>query len=475
VKFWLVGLACALAVTLALVGSSRTQAQAPAPNAASVDALWARIYPVFAHDRCSNCHGRVRSFAGFIYSVTPETHPGGDARGGDDPVVDCGDCHHQTEAIKKAWKFTAPESMEWADKSADVVCTIEAAQVRAWNEAAGGSEASRAGSWLHHLYTDPIIDSAWLGRAGGGRDEPEPGVKSDLPRPPLSKPEFLAAAAAWVNAGAPCRPTGSISQLESFSANYTTPFPIAADAKAAISTSGRREVLVVRNADGTAQADVRGSGHDRKVVTYTQPTERGVCHVTMIDTTDWTTIAPTGGKASITTRVEDGAYELNFVVPDVPAGPAVTVDVQDILKRVAQGDSLADVGKPLSDDKGDTTRMTSRHRLMSDCGLPAIDQTDEPVTVSWPVWQFTVRCPREIPPDGGTIRCDPREPGKKGTMTGQMIRRVFAVDDAADPQTWLGTSSPIGTGVVDMGNVFGKQKEIPVTVTTTWSLSLGQK
>jgi hypothetical protein len=170
----------------------------------------------------------VRHYPGFTHSVTPDTHPGGAVGAGlPDPVVDCTDCHdgpkhhNAAGAEEGAWKFTAPPNMEWAGLGEEEVCIMQAAEARLKNRAAGGESATTKDSYLHHVTTDPLIEQAFHGRAGGARDANDP----DLPKPPLSYGDFKAGAQAWIDAGAPCRATGSLSHYEENDAAYEHPAP----------------------------------------------------------------------------------------------------------------------------------------------------------------------------------------------------------------------------------------------------------
>jgi len=148
--------AIACMALLALVGpGARTRAQTPAipqpPAETSADELFKKIFPVFEHPRCANCHGVVEHYPGFTRSVTPDTHPGGAVGAGlPDPVVDCTDCHdgpqhHNavTGQEEGAWQFTAPPNMEWAGLGEEEVCVMQAAEVRLRNNAAGANPRPR--------------------------------------------------------------------------------------------------------------------------------------------------------------------------------------------------------------------------------------------------------------------------------------------------------------------------------------------
>ena len=81
--------ALAAAATRGVTSAQGVPARPPLGNSPDVNELFSRIYPVFSHARCVNCHGVVQSFPGNIRSVTGDTHPGeeqGDAR----VAADCG-------------------------------------------------------------------------------------------------------------------------------------------------------------------------------------------------------------------------------------------------------------------------------------------------------------------------------------------------------------------------------------------------
>ena len=457
-------------VTLALSVLVRTQApvQTPVPTP-DVDKLFARIYPVFAHDRCANCHGRVKSYPGLIRSVTGKTHPGGEVvEDTKNPTwVSCGSgsCHDATRQISDEWQFTAPDQMSWADKSEQVVCAIEAVQVLQKNASAGGAEPTRKGSYLHHLATDALIDQAWHGRAGGARDpDDHPSPQDDLPSPPLSKAEFLAAAADWVNAGAPCRSTVSIHQVETFAANYGFPF-VGTDGKTTVSESARREVNILRNPDGTAIAEVESSGHSTMITTYHTTGKSGPCTVTMTVLGDWLKTAPASTAADLKIKVEKDRYEISFTAPFDAAKSGSPPAPQDLIKpnRNLFDDLAAGV-----DLNGDTTKSSGSSRMENDCGIPNINDTDDPIEATWPPWDFTIRCPKQFADADGEMRCDPLEPAKTGKITGVMTRTVIGNKDGADPQSWLNVSWA-GTSRGDNG------QPLPITVTTRWNVRLAPK
>ena len=234
-------------------------------------------------------------------------------------------------------------------------------------------------------------------------------------------------------------------------------------------TSARRELSILRGPDGTTLVETEGSGHDTKITTYTATANGRLCHVTMKNDTDWIKIAPVTTAADLKIKVENSRYEIAFTAPFDQEKPPPTVTPQDLAAQASGTvqQFLRNLGDVVKDQKGDTTKMTASNSLESDCGLPAVNDVDDPIETTWPPWQFTIRCPATIAQKDGRIQCDPLEPGKKRTVSGTMIRTVVgSAADAAEPQSWL-EISPIGTGRGDGGN-------IPITVTTKWRLTLGQ-
>ena len=200
-KIWLVTISLGFAISVALTASPPASGAAQgAGTVPDVDKLFSRIYPVFVHDRCANCHGTIKAYPGLIRSVTNDTHPGGviDAFDPKDGfALECGMCHDASKEIEKEWQFSAPDSMAWAGKNEEQVCAIEATQVLLMNGRAGGipRRAARAATCITSRQT---CSSTRRGRAGPA----EPAVPKNIlrrticPFRRLGKRAFLDAAAA---------------------------------------------------------------------------------------------------------------------------------------------------------------------------------------------------------------------------------------------------------------------------------------
>jgi hypothetical protein len=390
-----------------------------APNS---DQLFAKIYPVFTHPRCANCHGVVQHYPGVIYSVTAETHPGGEVRDYPDrppEAISCvtAGCHDAPE-VEKAWKATAPPDMEWAGMNEEQLCALEAAQVRLKNRAAGG--AGREGSYLYHLGSDPLVLQSFGGRAGGARQE-----NPDLPTPPLKYQEFIAGAADWVSAGAPCRATGTIAQHEENDSAYEHPTP---GGKIAVEQHGRRDVNVVRHADGSATATIVASGSSQIVST----TFADGCVIITTQRDSWKRIGPPQVPARFDVQVRPGDYTIHFVLP------------------------------------ADTTQELQTITETNTCGASNLVVPASTVELTWKPWSFTIHCPTEFPNTDGSLGCIPTEPHDTGAATGIMHVTVIGASDASEPRSWL-YRSPMPTARTDTG------EGLPVHVKTIYAMRVDRK
>ena len=411
-----------LAVGLALAGNAASvateaQARGPVPQAArpaaDVDELFGRLYPVFVHPRCANCHGIVVEPPGDDNSVTKESHPAAEK---DDPErgADCGSCHDASEDIAKAWGL-APPHLRWAGRDADAICAIQASEVRRRNTRAGGNGAGRTGSYLHHLNHDSLITQAWDGKAGGalGPDEKK------LPTPLPGRTQFLEDAAKWVNAGAPCRTTGLVTQSETFSSSYGFPIPGGADGRITVNETAKREVIVRRRSDGRISAEVDMSGSQTFVSVIHVQTDRGRCTATSTTTDDWSRSSPRTVDAGLKVSVDKSGYTIAVVVPE--------------------------------------TKTTTRQTIVeaNDCGFPTHNSADT-LELTWPEWTIDIECPSTVP--DGDVFCLPFEPQVLGAANG-LIRRHVA--NRGEPTPWL-IESPAATNRADTGTA------LPVDVKITW-------
>src|SRR5262249_5549431 len=166
-------------------------------------AVWSKIYEVFSHPRCANCHAgsdNVPIWSGTSYGPTSRPHGmninAGKSRIGAEHIP-CDTCHtaHNVEvphgppgaegppdAHPKGWALAKPE-MQWTGKSSADIC----AQIkdRAHN---GGRSISGIGM---HRENDGRLLWAWA---------PGPGRESA----PYSAAQLVDLLRQWDDAGAPC-------------------------------------------------------------------------------------------------------------------------------------------------------------------------------------------------------------------------------------------------------------------------------
>lgn len=154
---------------------------------------WEKVYEVFAHPRCANCHvedERPR-WSGPHYGAT-RIHAFNVQRGEDgfgNPGLRCTTCHMETNSPvlhgppgAEAWHLAPPE-MVWFDQSSARIC----AQIKD-PERNGGRSLDEVAV---HVRDDDLVGWGW--DPGPGR-EPAPG----------SAEETYQAIQRWAAAGAPC-------------------------------------------------------------------------------------------------------------------------------------------------------------------------------------------------------------------------------------------------------------------------------
>jgi hypothetical protein len=171
---------------LVWAGASFSNAQERATGNAE-EALFAPIAKVLMHQRCVNCHpkGERPRQGDQRRPHIPPVFRGADGRGS---RLRCEGCHTASNNVQSGvpgspeW-FLAPASMTWEGLTMAKLCHVVT------DTGLNGGMGSEA--LYRHMETDPRVNWAW--KPGRGRETP-----------PLSKPEFLAALKAWVEAGTPC-------------------------------------------------------------------------------------------------------------------------------------------------------------------------------------------------------------------------------------------------------------------------------
>jgi hypothetical protein len=188
---WKTGLAVVAA--LSLLAAIAAWAQSPRPDAAPGGALFLRIAPVFEHPRCMNCHTKVDypRQGDDRHRHAMNVRRGGDGHGA--AAMRCTACHGRgnnavsgVPGADEDWHL-APLSMGWEGLAAGEICR---------NLADPAKNGGRTGSQVVDHLNTPLVRWAWSpGQTAQGAARTSP---------PLSHADFVAAAQAWITAGAPC-------------------------------------------------------------------------------------------------------------------------------------------------------------------------------------------------------------------------------------------------------------------------------
>lgn len=188
-----------------VLGAGLAAAQETSPTAPAVVAdpakglpAWEKIYAVFSHPRCANCHveGERPMWSGAHYGAARphafNVQRGADGSGFGNPAMRCTTCHFESNSNvlhgppgAENWHLAPPE-MVWFNMSSAEIC----AQIKDPNRNGGRTLEEVA----MHVRDDKLVGWGWS--PGPGR-EPAPG----------SAEETFVAIQAWSEAGAPC-PSG---------------------------------------------------------------------------------------------------------------------------------------------------------------------------------------------------------------------------------------------------------------------------
>ncbi|MGB5132156.1 MAG: hypothetical protein WBO00_06050 [Steroidobacteraceae bacterium] len=367
-------LAClALAIS---AGLGTMVAAAPAADSGDPIDLFARMYPVFSHDRCTGCHGRV-----IPYLETGNNHGPGQIPEGGQP---CNDCH-----APPGWKIRP--DITFFNKSVKEICQMQSRLLRGMRASSSIATTAMVNTeYLKHLANDHLVGSAFDGDRGG--------ASSRVDKPPISRNEFVKAAQEWLNAGAGCGGwEGTITQTENFASSYSYPwtdFP--EPSRIAVNEQAQR-IVTINRSDGQTTIKINQGGRSKMTRTAHMDGANGPCVAVYTNVEDWTGQNNAEVPADLKVRIAgDGSYTIYFHGP---------------------------VEKTLTTQTGDMT---------SDCGIPPMHSADS-VVLDWPVWKHTIRCPSDF---GICQKFDPDSNHLSGTAT----RTLMNHEDAADPHSWLEVS-----------------------------------
>ena len=160
-------------------------------------AVWGKIYEVFSHPRCANCHvgpDNVPMWSGSSYGPKARVHGmnihAGTSRIGAEHIA-CSSCHTQHNVPlphgppgADGWRL-APVTMQWFGKSSAEIC----AQIK--DSTRNGAKPTIAEVAKHIKDDDPLVLWGW---------DPGPGREPA----PYSKDQLIAFLEDWDKAGAPC-------------------------------------------------------------------------------------------------------------------------------------------------------------------------------------------------------------------------------------------------------------------------------
>jgi len=188
------------AIALLLAGGASAQEAQPAPPPVAADPAkglpeWEKVYAVFSHPRCANCHVEddLPRWSGPEFEAVRfhgfNVRRGADGSGFGNPGLRCTICHFSSNSSKlhgppgaENWHL-APVEMVWWQKSSAEIC----AQIKD-PERNGGRTLEEIAV---HVRDDKLVGWGWA--PGPGRT-PAPG----------SAEETYQAIQRWTEAGAPC-------------------------------------------------------------------------------------------------------------------------------------------------------------------------------------------------------------------------------------------------------------------------------
>jgi hypothetical protein len=156
---------------------------------------WTKIYRVFSHPRCANCHvgaDNLPMWSGSSYGAKPRPHgmniDAGESRIGAE-YIPCSSCHSSRNSQTphgppgaRTW-LLPPVSMRWFGQSSFEICS----QIKDPNRNGNRS----VDKLVEHIKTEPLVQWGW---APGPDREPAPYSAAEVA-------EFLKQ---WKAAGAPC-------------------------------------------------------------------------------------------------------------------------------------------------------------------------------------------------------------------------------------------------------------------------------
>ena len=370
--------------------------------------LFAKLMPVITHARCMGCHGAVNPFDG-------GTHPGG--------VIDADfdwRSHDMNDSSENRECLECHSAGTTESRIGDYVMRSGKWRIAPRHVAFVGKDTKAlCKQFAHHarlrshLRGDELIGLAFVGRRGDATDTADP--------PPMDRNQFVTAADEWLDKGfGSCGGwEGEITQKETFGSNYE--YPMLGDGRGTtqVTETAGREIRIKRE-NGVTTGTFTMSGHQ----TIVQKMFLDGCSAVNTSVGEWISTTPADSHVGFRVRVnDDGGYTIFFKGPK------------------------------------ETTKSSSQGHMVNDCGLPVFaDPEEPPIELEWQSWTFTIRCPSEH------AICQIFDPDNR-RLSGTMERVIQDHSDAHEPQSRL-TVSLAGISRADDG------ASLPVTVTTSWDLTL---
>jgi len=353
------------------------------------------MMPVYSHARCMNCHGDVNPSTG-------DNHDGG--------VIDAGEscttsgCHSQADNTNQSheddWKI-APSQVAFVGKDAKALCEQMADRVMNF-----GNQ-----DFMNHLQGDFQIDMGFEGRSGGANSgQPAP--------PPMSKTDFLVAAARWMDEGfAACDREGNIVHTESIVSDETTGSP---GMTTRFEQTGERRVTI-RFANGRYRAEIEVKGQTKITQTMRAELPSGPCETVIISTGDYQDSGPAGSAGALGNISAGVGLDVKF-----QAGGSYTITVR--------------LGP-------ETHRQLDHYVLRDGCGTGLRASPSETLETTWEATRFVIK---------GKL-ADPRNRTRLVGRTMRVVTERVSPDD--DPWLHDHYAAAAQTGLLH-----------PVTVKTTWNI-----
>jgi hypothetical protein len=363
--------------------------------------LFEAMMPVFQSDRCVNCHGAVNPETGDEHAggAVPGFHV--NPLGGISLSQTCFACHTEgtsttvrtfpadptfgtpatTERVIIGPWILAPRDMSFVGKGAAAVCH----QVREMT----GDGTGRGAVIMHHLSEDERIDMAFEGMRGIDDSSPEWPV--DAEPPPMSKADFLAAAARWIGEGGMgCGPgwSGTLTYTHTISSSI-----LKSDNQGSFNTEMHEADTTTVQVSGGQATATRAITHYENLTQH-QP-QRGQCQPgakMTLGSWDFTRNIHRQGSTSATVpfdvAISAGQYQ---IISAMPQPQVIETQVEHTTRKVCGPDNkLAGLLPGSGPDIDKTTTTTHDFPASSDLisiGATGTLNPDDPDTLSGDVIQ----------------------------------------------------------------------------------------